>query len=70
MTYHEGSPWREPQRTNRTHIQVAVGCLFSLALLVVLAILEIQAAAIVVGLALVTGLVLLIGSHSGRHRDP
>jgi hypothetical protein len=71
-TYHEGNPWREPQRITRTHLQVVIGCLFSLALLIVLAILEIQAAAIVMSLALATGLILLIGSrtrhcpHAGR----
>lgn len=70
MSFHEGYPWKDPQRTTRTHRRVVVGCVLALALLIVLAVIEISAAAIIAGLALFTGLVLAIGATISKHRHP
>ncbi|MFE6157428.1 hypothetical protein ACFQ7F_00705 [Streptomyces sp. NPDC056486] len=70
MSYHEGSPWKEPQRTTRTRRRVVLGGGLALALFIILAVMEIRAAVIVVALALFTALVLLVGSTVSKHRHP
>ncbi|MFE5688382.1 hypothetical protein [Streptomyces sp. NPDC056512] len=67
MSYHEGNPWKEPQRIPRTNHHIVIGGLVTIAVVVVLAVLEIEAAAAIVGLALLTALALSIGSRADKH---